>query len=356
MRPTGTNHYGSVMSTDQIPAPAEAAPPREHRRFGVRAIAAGLCLVLATLLLPLGMVGFWGQRTLTDTQQFVATVGPLASNPQVVQSIAESVTEALTSNVDLEAEVKKALPPAAAPLAGPIAGAIPTFIEEATVKLLSTEQFQKLWTGAVGTLQEAVIAVLSGDTSGPVQESNGEIVLDLGAVIEQVKERLVANGLTAIENVPIPPAADTQIVLLNDSQVAQARAIYNVTVPSAQLLIVVVILLFIGSILLARKRIRMTGIVGIGVLIGAGLLRLLLAIAPTALTNSFTGTPWETSIAVFFDTLTSYLLNSANLFVLIGLVLLIVSWVFSGQKYAVALRERVGATKEKPADEPTATA
>jgi len=301
------------------------------------------------------MVGFWGQRTLTDTQQFVNTVGPLGSDPLIVASIAESVTLALTKNVDLEAEVKKALPPAAAPLAGPIAAAIPTFVDEATVKLLSTEQFQQLWTRAVGTLQEATIKVLEGDNSGPVQESNGQIVLDLSVVIQEVKTRLVANGLTAIENVPIPPAADTQLVLLDSTQVDQARAIYRITVPAAQLLIVVVALLFTAAILISRRRARMTAIVGIGVLIGAGLIRALLAFAPSALTNSFTGTPWEASIAVFFNTLTIYLLNSANAIVLIGLILLIVGWVFSGQKYAVALREKAGANKDKTV-EPTASA
>ncbi|NQU38277.1 MAG: hypothetical protein HQ526_11895 [Actinobacteria bacterium] len=342
------------MSTDTGSAPAEVTPKHKPRRFGVRAIAAGLCLVLATLLLPLGMVGFWGQRTLTDTEQFVQTVGPLGSDPLIVQSIAASVTAALTDSVDLEAEVKKALPPEAAPLAGPIASAIPTFIDQATVQLLSTEQFQQLWTGAVGTLQEAIIKVLGGDNSGAVQEDNGQIVLDLSVVIQEVKTELVANGLTAIENVPIPPAADTQIVLLNDSQVSQARTIYRITVPTAQFFIVFVALLFVAAILFSRRRIRMVGIVGVGVLIGAGLLRALLAIAPDALTNSFIGTPWETSIAVFFDTLTVFLLRSANITVLIGLVLLIVGWVFSGQKYAVALREKVGATKDKPI-EPTAS-
>ncbi len=326
---------------------AEHAPsaPKKPRRFGVRAIAAGLCLVLATLLLPLGMVGFWGQRTLTNTEQFVATVGPLGSDPAIVNSIAETVSDALTQNVDLEAEVKKYLPPAAAPLAGPIAGAIPTFVEQATVKLLSTEQFQELWTKAVGSLQEAVIKVLEGNNDGPVTESNGQIVLDLGVVIEAVKQRLVDQGLTAIADAPIPPAADREIVLLNADQVQQAQLIYKLTVPAAQFLIVFVALLFVGAIVLARRRWRMVGIVGVGVLIGAGLLRAFLAIAPDQLTNTFVGTPFETSIAIFFDTLTTFLLSSVNLTVLIGLVLVIVGWVFSEQKYAVALRTKVGATK-----------
>jgi uncharacterized membrane protein len=343
------------MSTDARSAPLETSPEKKSRRFGVRAIAAGLCLILATLLLPLGMAGFWGQRTLTDTERFVETVGPLGSDPLIVQSIAESVALALTKNADLETEVKKVLPPAVAPLAGPIASAIPKFVEEATVKLLSTEQFQQLWNRAVGTLQQATIKVLEGDNSGPVQESNGQIVLDLSVVIEEVKTKLVADGLTAIENVPIPAAADTQLVLLDNTQVEQARTIYSLTVPAAQFLIVVVALLFVAAIMFSRRRARMIAIVGVGVLVGAGLIRALLAFAPSALTNSFVGTPWEASIAVFFNTLTVYLLTSANVIVLIGLILLVIGWVFSGQKYAVALREKVGANKNKTV-EPTVSA
>ena len=59
------------MSTDTAVDVGSAPPAKKSRRFGARTIGAGLCLVIATVLLPFTMLSFWGQKTLTDTEQFV---------------------------------------------------------------------------------------------------------------------------------------------------------------------------------------------------------------------------------------------------------------------------------------------
>lgn len=348
------------MSTD-APTDVRSAPVApKKRRFGVRTIAAGLCLALAIVLLPLGLLSFWGQKTLTDTEQFVATVQPLASDPQIIDAIASTVAAALTKNVDLEAEVQKVLPPAAESLAGPISGAIPTFVKQVTIKVLSTEQFQQIWTKTVGTLQSAMIKALSGETDGPVSAQNGQIVLDTGAVIDEVKKRLADKGLTSIAERPTPPAADREIVLLDSDQVAQAQTIYQLTVPIATWLIALVALLFVGAIALAHRRARMVAYVGVGILIGAGVLRLGLAIAPDFISNSFIGTPFQIASVVFFNTLTSYLKDGTALILIVGILLAVGGWVFSDQKYAIALRNKVDGmrnpTPPAPPTPPAATA
>lgn len=336
------------MSTD-APIEAGSAPAaKKTRRFGARTIAAGLCLAIATVLLPLGMLSYWGQKTLTDTEQFVATVQPLASDPEIIDAIADTVATALTKNVNLEAEVEKVLPPIAESLAGPISAAIPTFVKQVTIKVLSTEQFQKIWTKTVGTLQSAIVKALSGDTDGPVTASNGQIVLDTGEVIDEVKQMLAQKGLKSIADRPTPPAADREIVLLNSEQVAQAQTIYKLTVPIATWLIAVVALFFIAAIALAHRRARMVGYVGIGILIGAGVLRLGLAIAPDFISNTFIGTPFQAASVVFFNTLTSYLKDGTALILIVGILLAVGGWICSDQRYAVALREKVESFR-KPA-------
>ena len=336
------------MSTDTPVEIGSAPPAKKKRRYGVRTIAAGLCLAIATVLLPFSMLSYWGQKTLTDTEQFVATVQPLASEPEIIDAIATTVTTALTKDLNLEAQVENLLPPAAAPLAGPISAAIPTFVNQLTVKLLSTEQFQQIWTKAVGTLQSAIVKALSGDTDGPVTASNGQIVLDTGAVIDEVKKMLAERGLTSIADRPTPPAADREIVLLNSEQVAQAQTIYKLTVPIATWLIAVVALFFIAAIGLAHRRSRMVAYVGIGVLIGAGVLRTALAVAPEFISNTFMGTPFQAASVVFFNTLTTYLKNGTALILIIGILLVVGGWIFSDQRYAVALREKVESYR-KPA-------
>jgi len=76
-RGTARDDLGGTM-TDTAPH-APASPDPAPRRTSLRSVAALVCLVLAAVLTVPAVVGFRGQRTLIDTQRYVATVGPLAA-------------------------------------------------------------------------------------------------------------------------------------------------------------------------------------------------------------------------------------------------------------------------------------
>ena len=73
----------------------------------------------------------------------------------------------------------------------------------------------------------------------PSRSRATQVVLDVDEVIDQVKERLVARGLTIVENVPIPET-DRQIVLMEAPQLQQLRTIYAFGNPLAQWLLPIV--------------------------------------------------------------------------------------------------------------------
>ena len=68
-----------------------------------RPIAAVICVVLAILLTTPAALAYWGHRTLTDSQRYLATVGPLVDSPEVQDAIATKVTAAIEARVDVEA-------------------------------------------------------------------------------------------------------------------------------------------------------------------------------------------------------------------------------------------------------------
>ena len=105
--------------------------------------------------------------------------------------------------------------------------------------------------------QQVLVRVLRGEETGAVSVQGDQVVLDVSEVIDQVKQRLVARGLTIVENVPIPDV-DKQIVLLDAPQLKQARTIYAFANPLARWLIVVVAGLYLAALLLSRRRPRMT--------------------------------------------------------------------------------------------------
>jgi hypothetical protein len=126
--------------------------------------------------------------------------------------------------------------------------------------------------------QQALVALLNGDQSGAVSLQDGQVVLDLSDVIDQVKSRLVARGLTFVENAPIP-TIDKQIVILDAPQADQLRTIYAFTNPVAKWLIVVVAALYLAALLLARRRPRMAVTIGVGLALNGLIVAFALSIA-----------------------------------------------------------------------------
>ena len=244
----------------------EEAPTAKRSSKG-RSAAVIICVVLAALLTTPAAIAYWGQRTLNDATRYVNTVGPLVNSPEVQDAIATKVTDTIQKEVDVEALLNQVFSgvitdrPRLQRLVGPLAAAINTFIAGQVREFLASDQFAELWTAANVRAQQSLQRILKGDQSGAVQLQGDQVVLDLSDVIDQVKQRLVDRGLTILQNVPIPNV-DKQIVLMDAPQLKQIRTIYAFANPLAQWLIVLVAALYLAALVLARRRPRMTVIIG----------------------------------------------------------------------------------------------
>ena len=72
-----------------------------HRRL--RKAGAAVLLVVTLLLAPLAVVAAWVQETVADTDRYVETVAPLASEPAVQQVVIDRLTNEVVKNVDVKA-------------------------------------------------------------------------------------------------------------------------------------------------------------------------------------------------------------------------------------------------------------
>ena len=244
----------------------ETTAPARRTRW--RSIAAGVCVVVAALLTTPAGIAFWGQRTLNDGQRYLDTVGPLVDSPQVQDAISAKVIDAIEQRVDIEAILNNAFAgvitdrPRLQQLVGPLSGAVDGLIEREVREFVASDAFADIWVRVNTRAQQALVRVLKGESTGAVSAQGDQVVLDVSDVIDQVKQRLVARGLTVVANVPIPET-DKQIVLLDAPQLDQARTIYAFANPLARWLIVVVAALYLAALLLARRRPRMTVIIGV---------------------------------------------------------------------------------------------
>lgn len=185
-------------------------------------------IVVACALAPLSVFSVWVKGEVTNTERYVATVAPLASNPAVRAAVTTRITDEIFKYIDVNAITadlvdtisanrnldprKQAAPQA---LAGPVTSGIKSFTESSINKIVTSQAFQTAWTQANYVAHTQIVNALSGQDNGAVSVANNEVTLDLGDVITQVKQQLVAQGFTIAEKIPV---VDTQIVLFEIRQ------------------------------------------------------------------------------------------------------------------------------------------
>jgi hypothetical protein len=330
--------------SDSRPTQNETTAPARRTRW--RSIAAVVCVVLAALLTVPAGIAYWGQRTLNDGQRYLDTVGPLVDSPQVQEAISTKVIDAIEAQVDVEAILNNAFAgvitdrPRLQQLVGPLAGAVDGLIERQVREFVASDAFADVWVRVNTRAQQTLVRVLKGESTGAVSVQGEQVVLDVSDVIDQVKARLVARGLTVVQNVPIPET-DKQIVLLDAPQLDQARTIYAFANPLARWLIVVVVALYLAAFLLARRKPRMTVIVGVVLAANALLVAFCLSVGRQLFIDKLAGSDFGPASAVFYDTLLSYLERGWKVLLWLGLILVVAGWFTGSNRPGTAVRSTV---------------
>jgi hypothetical protein len=242
-------------------------------------------------------------------------------------------------------------------LVGPLSGAINGLIDREVRAFVASDTFADTWVRTNTRAQQALVRVLEGDDSGAVSLEGDQVVLDVSEVIAQVQQRLVARGLTIVENVPIPEV-DKQIVLLDAPQLEQTRTIYAFANPVARWLILVVAALFLAALLLSRRRPRMTATIGLVLAANALLVAWALSVGRQLFINELAGTIFGPASSVFYDTLLTYLERGWQVFLWLGVILVAVGWFTGSNTTGTAVRTTISRGLEtagaKLADGPAA--
>ena len=320
------------------PAVPPAEPPVEPRAAGSgrgRSVAAVACVVIAALLTVPAVAAFWAQRTLNESQRYLDTVGPLVKSPQVQEAIITKVTDAIEKQVDVESILNTVFAgvitdrPRLQLLVGPISSAVDNVIESQVRAFVTSDTFGDLWIAANTRAQQRLVELLRGEPStGAVSLQGDQVVLDVGTVIDMVKQRLVAQGLTIANNIPTS-SIDRQIVLLDAPELRKARTIYAFTNPVARWLIVVVGFLYLGALLLARRRPRMATTIGVLLVANAALLGLTMSVVRQLFKNALADTILGPASSVLYATLLAYLDRAWHVLLWFG-VIVALAGLFAG--------------------------
>jgi hypothetical protein len=281
----------------------------------------------------------WVRNTLLDTDNYVSTVAPLASNPKIQQALADRITNGVFTQVDVEQKVADALPPKADFLAAPVANALRTATDQAALRLVESSRFQTLWENANRRAHGLVVKVLTGGGSR-VSTQNGTVSIEIGQILDNVKQKLDAKGITTFDDVTLP-ADKQEFVLFQSKELEQVQGLVDLLQSLAWVLPVLALACFAGAIGLSKNRRRtiQRGAIGVAgavavqvMLLKAGRNLYLDAITTKKSTPGAAGAVW--------DQVTSFLRTSALTAIVVALLIAFAAWVVGPSSAATSLRGR----------------
>jgi len=233
----------SAAQTPASPGRAQSAPLTRKR-----AIAVWTLVVVASILMLFASLTIWVKRQALDTNAWTDASGQMLANDEIRGQLSLYLVDSLFNSADATAKIQQALPPNRAALAPVISGALQNVAVQAADRILETPQAQALREEANRRAHQNLIAVLNGEDVRRFQTENGEVVLDLGPLVERLSTRF---GFEA------PPDAG-KITILKSGQLKNAQRALKVIKVASVFLLVLVLFLYGLAIYLAhghRRRI-----------------------------------------------------------------------------------------------------
>ncbi|MFF7134436.1 MULTISPECIES: hypothetical protein [unclassified Streptomyces] len=221
----------------RVHALESAGPPQQGRHHPLRTLGSVLLILFAALLALLSVVAVWANSIVQDTDRYVGTVGPLASDPDVQKAVTNRVTDAVLAQVDVDVLVQqltdaasaKGVPPQAAKLLGnldgPIENGLKQVVSSTVERVVTSSAFETVWVNANRRAHSALDKALTGDASGTVELKDNQVVVDLGPIVAEVKSQLVDAGFSPAAKIP---AVHTDFVVFASKDIGEIRSYVRV--------------------------------------------------------------------------------------------------------------------------------
>ncbi|WP_338698519.1 hypothetical protein V2W30_20495 [Streptomyces sp. Q6] len=322
---------------------AEAAAPRVPRHPRWKTALAVVLIVLAAVLTPLSAVAVWADSMIGDTDRYVATMEPLASDPDVQDAVANRVTTAVMRQIDVDdllsdvaPDERPLLEKAIGPASGAITSGLTSLVRTTAEKFVSSPAFATVWKQLNRTAHAAVDKALTGNGDGAVQVEDGEVTLDLAPVVEKVKQALVDNGLTVAAKIP---EVHTTITLMQSTgTLAKAKKGFRLLQLLSWVLPLIVALLVVGGVLLAGRRRRALVGAALAVAVGALVLGLALWLGRSFYLDALPPDVSRPAAGSVYDTLVRFLRTGVRVVAVLGVVVALAAWLGGPGRWARAVR------------------
>jgi hypothetical protein len=248
-------------------APATIALPVEanDRTGWWRPVVATVLIIVMAVLAPLSVLARWAHDEISDTDRYVETVRPLASDPAVQDAVITRITSEIMTRLNVDevtdeavgALADRGLPPLASEslkaLSTPLSNAIEDFVGKQVGALVRSDEFEAAWVEANRQAHTQLVAVLTGEGTDVVDVSNNTVSVNLATVIETVKQRLVERGFTLAERLP---AIEAQFTIFESDDITKGQTGFRLLGALNTWLPILALICLIGAVAVGRSRRR----------------------------------------------------------------------------------------------------
>lgn len=331
-------------------APAQT-PPVTGGRW--RAAVSAICIVVAAILVPVSIVSAWARVQLVEEDAFVSTLAPLVDDTAVQAMIIDETMEAISAQVDfdqLTANVFDGItsidgfPPRAAQalalLQQPAADGLENLVSGAVTRVVESDAFADVWATATRAAHRALTTAATSDGGGLVVRTDEGVGIQLGAIVDNVKQRLVDRGISAAQLIP---AIDRVVIIGEGDNLAAIRTAYALATTLGWWIPVITLALFGLGIALARRRSVAVLGTGLGIAVGAGALAATLSIGSTAMgivAGDLGLSP--SALDVIYSQLVGAMTHTAVVLCVLGVFVALLGWAMGRSAAARTTRDAVG--------------
>ncbi len=330
-----------------LEAEGERAPGRTARSGWWRPLVATVLIVVAALCAPLAIVARWAHDEVGNTDTYVASVTPLATDPAVQSAIIDRVSREITNAIDVKAVTAQAastlaaqgLPTVASTLealSGPLASSLQGFISDQVGRIVRSPAFVQAWATANRSAHTQLVAVLTGKGTNQVTVTGDAVQVNLAAVIDTVKQQLVANGFALAGRIP---AVNATFTIFQSADLGKAQRLFSLLGHLATWLPVIGLLCLAGAVLVVRNRLRMLMIGALAIALSMVLLGVALNVFRPVYLDAVPSdqVPRDAAAAVY-DTLVGSVRTSLRAVLVVALAVAAGAWLAGSSASALTVR------------------
>lgn len=332
---------------------ATATAAQQQRPAGSRwrGFFSALCIVIASILVPVSIITAWARVQLVEEDAFVNTLAPLVDDPAVQDLVITEALDAIDAQVDFEeltGEVFDGVidlgvgPRAEAALRllqQPAADGLKNLVGTTVTTVVESDAFSDVWATTVRGAHRALTLASTSDGGGVVVMTPDGVGIQLAPIIAQVKQNLEERGVGVASLIP---EVDRVIILGSGDTLTSIRTVYAIAATAGWWLPLITLALFALGILLARRRSLAVMGTGIGIALGAAALattmgvgRLAVGMVAADLDLSPNG------LGVIYERLVEDMTQTAWVLALLGVLVTVVGWLMGRSRAAQVTRGAV---------------